>query len=61
MRFEQDDVAQRMMHKILEHNGDQYFQYMTSRGYKLPRSYDVQQIVQERVPIEFEILRNELQ
>ena len=48
-----------MMHKILEHNGDQYFQYMTSRGYKLPPGYDVRQIVQQRVPTELEVLQEE--
>ena len=41
MRFEQDEVTQRMMQKLLERSGDQYYQYMTSRGYKLPPSYDV--------------------
>ena len=33
---------------------------MTSTGYKLPPSYDVRQIFQERVLTEFEILREEL-
>ena len=61
MRFEQDDVAQLLMHKLLEHNRDQYFQYMTSRGYKLPPNYDVWKIVQERVPTKLEVLREELQ
>ena len=49
------------MHKLLEHNGDQYFQYMTSRGYKLHPGYDVWKIVQERVQTELEVLREELQ
>ena len=61
MRFKQDDVSHHLMLKILECNGDQYFQYMTSKGYKPPPSYDVQQIVQERVPTKLEILREELQ
>ena len=46
VRFEQDDVAQRMMLKLLECNGDQYFQYMTSRVYSVPLGYDIHQIVQ---------------
>ena len=61
MRFEQDDVAQHLMLKLLEHNGDQYFQYLTSRRYKLPLDYDVQKIVQESVPTKLEVLREELQ
>lgn len=61
MRFEQDEASQRLMHKIFERNGDQYIQYMTSRGYKLPSSYDVHKIIQERVPTKYEILREELQ
>ena len=61
MRFKQDDVAQCLMLKILKCNGDQYFQYMISRGYNLPPSNDVQKNFQERVPTKFEILREELQ
>ena len=49
------------MHALLEHNGERYFQYMTSRGFRLPPDYDVHQIIQEREKIEIEILRNELQ
>ena len=49
------------MHVLLEHNGDRYFQDMTSRGFWLPPSYDVHKIIQERVPTKFEILRDELQ
>ena len=58
MRFEQDEEAQCLMHVLLECNGDRYFQCMTSR---VPLGYDVHQIVQERVPNKFEILRYELQ
>ena len=61
MRFEQDDVVHHLMLKLLERNGDQYFQCMTSRGYKLPPSYDTHQIVQESVPTKLEIPREELQ
>ena len=61
MRFEQDEEAQHLMHAPLEHNGDRYFQYMTSRGFSLLPSYDVHQIIQEREPTKFEILRVELQ
>ena len=35
MTFEQDEEAQWLMHALLEHNGDRYFQYMTSRGFRL--------------------------
>ena len=49
------------MHALLECNGDRYFQYMASRGFRLPSSYDVHQIVQEGEPTKFEILRDELQ
>ena len=45
MIFEQDEEAQHLMHALLECNGDQYFQYMTSRGFRLPPSYDVHQII----------------
>ena len=48
------------MLKVLEKNGNQYFQYLTYRGWKLPLDYNVQQVVQKRVPTEFEILREEL-
>ena len=41
MRFEQDEEAQHLMHALLERNGDRYFQYMTSRGFRLPPGYDV--------------------
>ena len=61
MRFEQDGEAQCLMHIFLECNGDKYFQLMTSRGFRLPPSYDVHKMVQERVPTKFEILRDELQ
>ena len=40
MRFKQYYVAQFLMHKILECNQDQYFQYMASRGYKIPLGCD---------------------
>ena len=49
------------MHALLECNGERYFQYMTSRGFRLLPNYYVHQIVQEREPAEFEILRDKLQ
>ena len=61
MHFEQDEKAQCMMRILLEHNGYQYFQYMTSRGFRLPPDYDIHQLIQEREPIEVENLRNFLQ
>ena len=60
MRFEQDEETQHLMHVLLEFNGDRYFQYMTSRGFRLLPSYDVYQIVQG-VPTKIEFLRDELQ
>ena len=50
-----------MMHVLLECHGDRYFQYMTSRGFKLPLGYDVHQNIQEREPTKFEMLKNEVQ
>ena len=61
MQFEQDEEAQRMMHALLERHGERYFQYMISRGFRLPPSYDVHQVFQEREPTKIEILRDELQ
>ena len=61
MHFEQDEEAQCMMHILLECNADQYFQYMTSRGFRLPPNYDIHQLIQEREPTEVENLRNALQ
>ena len=55
MRFEQDEEAQRMMHVLLEFHADKYFQYMTSRGFRLPPSCEVHQIIQERELTKFEI------
>ena len=32
IKFQQDEIAQKLMLKYLEQNGDQYFQYMTAKG-----------------------------
>ena len=61
MHFEQDEEAQRMMRILLERNADQYFQYMTSRGFRLPPDYDIHQLIQEREPTEVECLTRALQ
>ena len=60
MRFQQDEVAQRLMLKSLEKNGDQYFQYMIARRWKLPHEFDVQRIIQTHEPTMAEILREEM-
>lgn len=49
-----------MMLRVLEQNGDQYFQYLTSTGWKLPPNFDFQQIFQKRVLTKVEIFRGEL-
>ena len=48
------------MLKALEQNGDQYFLYMTSRGWNLPHDYNFWRITHKREPIEAEILRKEM-
>lgn len=49
------------MLKALEKNGDQYFTYMTGRGWKLQHDFDFQSIIQKREPIENEISRNKVE
>ena len=49
------------MLKVLEQNGDQYFQYMTSKGWKMPHNFDVQRIIWKKEPTVAEILREEIQ
>ena len=50
-----------MMHVLFESHADKYFQYMTSRGFRLPPNYDIHQIIQEREPTKYETLKNDLQ
>ena len=42
MCFQQEELKQEIMLRVLEKNGNQYFQYLTSSGWKLPPNFDVQ-------------------
>ena len=60
IRFQQDGLAQKLMLRALEENGDQYFYYMAARGWKLPQGFDVERIIHKWEPTEAEILREEV-
>ena len=47
IKFQQDGLAQKLMLRALEENGDQYFRYMVARGWKLPQGFDVEWIIQK--------------
>ena len=61
IRFQQDGIAQKLMLRALEENGDQYFCYMAARGWKLPQDFDVERIIHKREPTETEVLKEQLQ
>ena len=60
IKFQQDELTKKLMLKALEKNGDQYFQYMATKGWKLPQDFDVKQIIQKLEPTKAEILREEM-
>ena len=61
IKFQQDGLAQKLMLRALEENGDQYFYYMAARGWKLPQGFDVEWIIHKWEPTKAEILREEVQ